>query len=176
MNDLLIIPVYVAILIIPAIVFLVARDRIEQFIWNRRNPPEKLAADRRVYEQRILSPDWDRYRAHLGREAPSALMAAYRDQSLVLATNLEFQHPDDDEQDGGWWVRFEALDQNASGELVDETTSVLRVFSDMFGSPIYLRPGPHEMDAVYTTHHDGGDTELLAPDIETFLRLIRRAD
>ncbi len=45
-----------------------------------------------------------------------------------------------------------------------------------FGDSIYLRPGATESDAVYITHHDGGGTEVLAPDVFTFVERLRHAN
>ena len=69
---------------------LLFRDRISTALWNRRNPPEKLAADRRTHEERILHPDWDFYERHLQRPAPPALRALYADRTLVTTRGLDF--------------------------------------------------------------------------------------
>jgi hypothetical protein len=61
------------------------RDRVAGSRRARRNPPEKIAADRRGYEQRILRPDWEFYERHLQRPAPLALRELYADRKLVTA-------------------------------------------------------------------------------------------
>src|SRR5258707_1296687 len=70
------------------------RDRISDALWNRRNPPEKLLADRLAFEERLLHPDWDFYKRHLQRPAPPALRELYSDRSLVTAQALDIVDDD----------------------------------------------------------------------------------
>ena len=43
------------------------------------------------------------------------------------------------------------------------------------GDSIYLRPGSSEANSVYLTHHDGGDTEVLAATVDEMLQALREA-
>jgi hypothetical protein len=150
------------------------RDRISDRLWKRRNPPEKLLADRRAFEVRLLRPDWDFYERHLQRQAPSALRAMYADRNLVTAQGLDIVDDDDFEITIS---TFEPLDERGLLEtrpwLGFDAVAIAR--SD-FGDPIYLRPGPSEPDTVHITFHDGGDTEVLTESVEALLQKVKAAN
>ena len=151
-----------------AILFL--RDRVSRALWRRRNPPEKLAADRRAYEERLLRPDWAFYERHLGRPAPPALRELYADRALVMAQDMDYT-------EGDRISTFEPLD--ADGLLETRPWlgfDAVAIATTDFGDPIYLRPGSSEADTVYITHHDGGDTEVLAESVAAMVEKLRHAN
>jgi hypothetical protein len=146
------------------------RDRVSNARWQRRNPREKLTADRAAYEERILSPDWTFYERHLQRPAPAALRELYADRALVTARGLDYS-------DLELITTFEALDARG---LLDTSPwlgfEAVAIATGQFGDPIYLKPGGSEGDAVYITHHDGGDTEVFAESVATMLERLRHAN
>ena len=149
------------------LLILVLRDRSSAIIWRFRNPPEKLTADRRAYEARILHPDWTFYERHLQRSAPAALRELYADHVLITTQGVDyFEHAS--------IGTFAPLDEQG---LIDSCLwlgfDIVSIAISNAGDPIYLRPGPTESDVVYMTAHDGGETGELAPDIATFLRRLR---
>jgi len=160
----------VALLIGVPVLILVLRDRVSSALWRRRNPPEKLAAERRAYEERILHPDWAFYERHLQRPAPQALRELFADHSLIVSQGIDYSEDEVistfdalDEQgliESRPWLRFDAV----------------AIATSDFGDSIYLRPGSTESDTVYITHHDGGDTEELSPDVSTFVQRLRHAN
>jgi hypothetical protein len=160
----------VAILIGVPLLILILRDRVSGALWRRRNPPEKLAADRRAYEQRILHPDWAFYERHLQRPAAQALRDLYADHALIVSQDVAYS---EDEVIS----TFDALDEQG---LIESRPwlgfDAVAIATSDFGAPIYLRPGPTESDTVYITHHDGGDTEELAPDVSTFVQRLHHAN
>jgi hypothetical protein len=58
--------------------------------WKRKNPPEKLAAEFKALEKRLLTPDWAFYEAHLQRPAPAALRDLFADHPLVTSGDLKY--------------------------------------------------------------------------------------
>ena len=146
------------------------RDRVSRAVGRRRNPPEKIAADRRAYEERILRPDWAFYERHLQRAAPPALRELYADQALVTAQGLDYS-------DSDRISTFAALDEQ---ELIDTRSwlgfDVVAIATSDFGDSIYLRPGSSETDTVYITHHDGGDTEVFAESVAAMVERLRHAN
>jgi len=157
----------VALLIGVPILILWLRDHIAGSIRARRNPPEKLAADRRAYEQRILHPNWEFYEQHLQRPVPPALRELYADGTLVSALDLAYGNSEH-------ISAFAPLEIEASLD----TQSIfgfdaVPIASNQFGDPIYLRPGSSEADTVYITHHDGGDTEIFAESVAAMLSSLR---
>jgi hypothetical protein len=158
---------YVVVLGLLAAALLLARDRIARAIWNWRNPPEKLAAIRRDFEARLSKPDWTFYEGHLERKIPDALRTAYSDLALLRMQGLKHG----DLYIGG----FEPLDRQGLADARAWLPFDAVPFASSDGNLIYLRAGPQESNAVYITYHDGGDTELIAPDIATFLSDVRRA-
>jgi hypothetical protein len=131
--------------------------------------PEQLIAERQAYEQRILRPDWDFYERHLQRPAPPALRELYTDHALVTDGNLAC---------GDEVINtFEPLDEAALIDTRDQLGFDIVPFATTdCGDPIYLRPGPGEADNVYVTHHDGGDTEVLAESVSAMLATLRHAN
>ena len=149
------------------------RERIAAAIWNRRNPPEKLAADRRAFEARIVRPDWNFYEGHLKRPSPPVLRELYADQALVTAQGLDLV--DDDDEIELTIGTFDPLDEQGLLETRPWLGfDAVRIATSDTGDPIYLRPGQSEPDTVFVTFHDGGDTEVLAESVgELFARLKR---
>lgn len=161
--------VCVVLFIAVPILLLVLRDRISAMIWRWRNPPEKLAAGRRAYEDRILHPEWDFYERHLQRATPRELRALYSDRRLVLAEGIEFD-------EAHYISTFTPLDEAELVETRDLFGLDVIPIASSEGDIIYLRPGLSETDAVYITYHDGGDTWQLAPDVSTFLTVLRESN
>lgn len=156
----------VAVLVGLAVLILWTRDRISAALWARKNPPEKLAADRRAYEERILRPDWDFYERYLQRPVPAALRELFADHKLISAQNLRYED--------GFIDTFVPLDANA---LTDpgpfQGLGVFPLAYDGSGDAVHLRPGPAEIDAVYITHHDGDDTEVFAESVAQMIAILR---
>ena len=148
---------------------MVARDRVSTALWRRRNPPEKLAAERCAYKKRIASPDWPFYERHLQRPAPAALRELYANRALVCTGGLEYE-------ESGYISTFEPLDEAALVDTGELFGFDVVPFANSDGDIIYLRPGASEPDTVYITCHDGGRTEKLAPDVSTFLERLRASN
>ncbi len=146
------------------------RDHIKEARRRRRNPPEKVASDRRAYEERILHPDWEFYERHLERPVPPALRDLYADRALVIMQGLDYS---DDERIS----TFGALDEQG---LLDTRPwlgfEAVAIATSDIGDPIYLRPGASEADTLYITHHDGGDTEVFAESVGSMLESLRHAN
>jgi hypothetical protein len=147
------------------VLILVVRDRT-----RRRTQSAAHDADRRSHERRILNPDWSRVEEHLQRPAPSALRELYADRDLV--TRIDLDWPDEEIistfepldaqalRDAERWLGFEAVTLATTGT----------------GDAVYLRPGSREVDAVYVTHHDGGDTEVFAESVAAMHMTLRKAN
>lgn len=144
------------------ILILVLHDRISKAIWRRRNTPEELAADRRICEARIASPDWVFYERHLERPVPAALRCLYSDRQRVLKVGAVYD-------DVHYISTFEPLDEKALVDTYDVFGLNVVPFANSDGDIFYLRPGPDEKDAVYITYHDGGESWQIAPDVSVFL-------
>ncbi|MDJ0941676.1 MAG: hypothetical protein QNJ00_18065 [Woeseiaceae bacterium] len=161
----LVILAYVAALFVLAAIVLVVIDRLQDLYWRRKNPPEKLAAERLAYRERIRNPDWAFFAAHLRRDVPRSLKDLYADHETVLADTAVF---------GDEPISFGAIDERGLTETVEwpgvEAVAIARNDS---GDPIYLRPGADETNAVYVTYHDGGDTEQVSADVDEFIASIR---
>jgi hypothetical protein len=145
-------------------------DRISDAVWRRRNPPEKLAADWKEYQRRIQAPDWDFYENHLQREVPAAIRDLFANASIILSQSAE--------SCGDQTIsRFGAIDE---ASLLDSRdwigADVVAIAHNIYGDPIYLRPGKNESNAVFVTYHDGGDTEQIAADVSEFVGSIRLTD
>lgn len=129
-------------------------------------PPALQVAERQAYEQRILDPDWTAVERHLRRPGPQALRDLYADRELIVRRDLRYG-------DDHVISSFEPLDeqalQDATGRLGFDAVAIA---TTDFGDAVHLRPGAAEADHVYLTHHDGGDTEVLAESVsEMFVTL-----
>lgn len=161
--------VLIALFLVLPTSLLVLRDRIESAIWRHRNPPEAFAAERRAFEERLLSPDWDYYERHLQRPAPQALRGLFADHELIATQGVEWG--DEEEIISS----FNPVDSRGHAESREWLGfDAIAIASNDFGDTIYLHPGPTESDAVYITRHDGGDTEQIAPDVAMFVQRLRR--
>lgn len=109
MSSVIAIVIYCVLLVALAVAVLLVIGRVRQALWRWRNPPEKLAAARRAFEERLLQPDWSFYERHLQRPAPSGLRELFADHHLVLADGCEYDELH-------YISTFEPLDERA---LVD---------------------------------------------------------
>ena len=143
------------------------RDRVSSVRYRRHNPPEKVTAERRAFEERLCRPDWEFYERHLERPAPEALRELYADRALLTAPALDYD-------EGEVINTLNPLDEQG---LLDTREwlgfDVVAIATNDFGDPIYLRPGRSEPDTVYITHHDGGDTEIFAQSTASMLEQLR---
>lgn len=146
------------------------RDRVARAWWSHRNPPEKLAAERRAYEDRLLRPDWAFYERHLQPPVPEAIRELYADRTLLTSDGFEYS-------DSHELSTFNPLDEQG---LIDARPrmefEVVPIATSICGDPIYLRPGPSEPDTVYITYHDSEpiETEVFASSVASMLEQIRR--
>jgi hypothetical protein len=154
--------VYLAILLGLSVALLLANDWLRRFLWCRRNPPEKLAAERAHYLARVASPDWAYFEEHLQRPVPAALRGAFASKEFV-AKSFQF---------GDYYVTFEPIDRSVSPADNWVLPGVFS-FADSDGDPIFLRAGPLENNAVHIAYHDGGGTGQLSPSVEEFLSRLR---
>jgi len=147
----------------------IALLRARDVILRRRRSPESLRAARRAYERRISEPDWACVSRQLQRRVPEALRDLYADVALVTSRDLRYSRDHSISS-------FEALDQQA---IVDATSwlgfEALVLATTDGGDAIYLRAGSSEMDTLYLTYHDGGDTKVFAESVATMLRVLRPA-
>ena len=151
------------------VVLLVTKDRIARAMRNRPAELSRIAVERHAYERRILAPDWWCVERHWRRPIPPALRELYADLSLVTCRDVSYST---DYALG----TFEALDEQAMADSKEWLGFEAVVFaSTQDGDAIYLRPGPSEDNAVYLTHHDGHDTEVLAATLQGMLDTLRRS-
>lgn len=163
MPDAMVYVLYLLGLLGIAVLILKLNDLISSLIWRLRNPPAKLASQRLEYEKRLHSPDWTFYEQHLQRSAPNALRAVYLSEELLSRPHY-FQD---------CYLAFSPIDTTALAEAWVLPNVV--PFAESEGDPIYLKPGVHSENEVFITYHDGGDTELLATSVETFIAGLRDA-
>lgn len=156
--------IYLAGLFVFAALILLMRDRVATLISRFKNPPEKIAAQKLRFEQRLLSPDWGFYQEHLGRPVPEALKHAFSSATLILSPH----HFSD------FHVAFSPIDMTA----LDEAWVLPGVvaFADSDGDPIFLKPGAASPDSVHIAFHDGGGSQELAPNVEAFLAGLQASD
>ena len=161
--------VYCVLLVTLSVATLWGIERVRGALWRWRNPPEKLAAERRAFEERVCQPDWAFYERHLQRPIPAPLRELYADRDLICAGYFEL----DDGDDGITVTGFEPLDENALRQMQTSFKLDVVPLATSEGDPIYLRPGPDQPDDLFITYHDGGDTAELNLDITEFVRQAR---
>jgi hypothetical protein len=136
----------------------------------REHPPGSDIAERQAYEHRILNPDWACVERHLMRPAPQALRTLYGDAEFITRRNLRYVNDHA-------ISAFEPLDEEAilatRRWLGFEALAIARTD---FDDTVYLRPGVDEIDTVYLTYHDGGDTEVFAESLTEMLTVLRRSN
>lgn len=136
----------------------------------REAPPASQVAERQAFEQRIFHPDWTAVERYLRRPVPQALWDLYADRELIVRRDLRYTddhvissfQPLDEQamQDATRWVGFDAV----------------AIVTTDFDDAVHLRPGAAEVDHVYVTHHDGGDTEVFAESVSEMLATLKQAD
>lgn len=157
----------VGILVVLPIGLLFLRDRISDLIWQKRNPPKKLEAQRKELEKRILSPDWDFYERHLSRPVPLQLKELWAQSEIVTSGGFDY---DED----NWVSTFNPLTEET---LIEHKNvferEIVPILTTGFGDPVYLKPGEGERNRLYITFHDGGDTEVFEEDIDLFVKKLK---
>jgi hypothetical protein len=156
------------VLVVVALAVIWLKDRADNTLKARRNPPEKLAEVRAAHERRLLAPDWEFYERHLQRPAPLPLRDLFSDHNLILWTTTL-------ERGDIYVTSFEPLDAEGVLDTREWIGADVLPFASSDGDPIYLKPGLDQPNVVYITYHDGGDTEQLAPDVATFVDALKEA-
>jgi hypothetical protein len=145
------------------VLILRTNDRRRTARGQRDHTPATEITERQAVEQRLLSPDWSCVERHLRRPVPQALRDLYSDHSLITRRDLTYA-------DDHVISTFEPLDEH---RILDATHwlgfEAVLIASTDFGDAVYLRSGAAEADALYLTHHDGGDTEVLAESVAQLL-------
>lgn len=174
MTELLVAVIYFAMLLALGICCCMAVDRFHTFMWRWRNPPEKLAAERRELERRLLNPDWTFYEQHLQRPAPASLRELFANHDLILGRqHVEFISVE--EEDSTIYIsEFWPLDERKLRESREYGINAIP-FAYGEGLWIYLRPGPSETNAVFSMWDELGieSESEVAPDVESFVRNLR---
>jgi len=135
---------------------------------------EQRRAEQAAYNARLRAPRWDLVEAALRRPVPAVLRALYADQALVTSGDLLVLDP---ARAGGremaWNVnQFTPADEEAlAPELESIPPGAFAFATNEFGDPFYVQLGelPDGDGRVFVHYHDGGDTELVAPSLHTFL-------
>lgn len=153
-------------------------------LW-RFEGPRRVAAARVAFanlveerRERLRSPNWEFYEAHLGRPVPDALRRFYAQTDLLLSDGLNYEPPIPGAESCCSSLTFLPVDPEelVAGEDWNEYDFV-PFAHDEEGDPIFLRPGADVSNAVYIFHHDGGEEpEELADSIETFFARLRIDD
>ena len=132
------------------------------------------AAEWATHIAKVQRPRWDTVERILGHAVPDVLRALYADRDLVGSSDvLVFDPARGHERSEAWWIsQFTPADV---GALVPELESIppgsFSFANNAFGDPYYVRLGElSDGDGPVLVHHlDGGDTELVAPSLRTFL-------
>lgn len=146
-----------------SVLTLLARDRVANILWRFKNPPAKVAAQLAAFERTLKSPNWQFYAEHLQRAVPLPLIAAYTEPCLITEPHYFTDY----------YVTFSPIDRQALLEAWVLPDVV--AFAESNGDPIFLKVGASASDSVFIAYHDGGGTEELAPNVETFLSALRDA-
>ena len=154
----------IGIFVVLPIVLLFLRDKISAFLWEKRNPQERLEAERKEYEIKILSPDWNFYEKHLSRAVPKKLKEMWSDSHLVTSGGFDY-----DEEN--WISTFNPLTEESLIEHKEVfERDIVPILTTGFGDPVYLKPGEAEKNRLYITFHDGGDTDVFEEDLDLFVK------
>jgi hypothetical protein len=155
----------------------------QRWFGSKSRRDEQRRAEWAVYRQRLLSPRWDVVEAALGRPVPAVLRELYADQALVTSNDLYVFDPARRETDVCLNVnQFIPADESAlAPDLVSIPPGAFAFATNEFGDPVYVQLGelPDGDGRVAVHHHDGDDTEVVAPSLRALLgwprapRLIR---
>jgi hypothetical protein len=119
------------------------------------------------FDEALAHPDWAFYERHLQRPSPEALRKLYADENLIMLCNFEYGEES-----------INCFEPIREDNVLDTSAvvgfDIVPIATSYCGDPVYLRPGPVEPDRVYVTHHDGGDTEVLAESAAVFLEVLQR--
>ena len=135
---------------------------------------EKRRTARAEFEARLSHPQWDVVEAALGHPVTTILRELYSNQTLITSGDILIYDPAlGGDRNSAWNVNhFNPADAEA---LTPEPESIppgaFSFASNEFGDPFYVQLAelPDGDGRVYVHYHDGGDTELVAPSLRTFL-------
>jgi len=145
----------------------------QRWFGSKSEREEQRRAERAVYRQRLLSPRWDVVEVALGRPVPAVLRELYADQALVTSDDLLVFDPARSEAEVCLNVnQFIPADESAlAPDLVGIPPGAFAFATNEFGDPIYVKLGelPDGDGRIVVHHHDGDDTEEVAPSLRALL-------
>ena len=128
------------------------------------------AEAKRLFQQRLLAPDWEIYATHLQRDVPEAMKQLYLEFALLLS-EVEITL-----ENGMTITEFFPLDAQA---MLDQKAFQPEAmdfdclpFATMRGQELFLRPGSGAANSIYL--FDGSDIEVVFTDIADLLNALRR--
>jgi len=125
---------------------------------------------KRLFQQRLLAPDWEIYAAHLQRDVPDAMKLLY-DEFALLLSEVEITL-----ESGITITEFFPLDaqavQDQKAFQPENMGFDCLPFATMRGQELFLRPGRHTVNSVYL--FDGSEIEVVFADIADLLNALRR--
>ena len=147
------------------------------FDWLRRDNAsrdEERRTKQAAARARMRNPQWDVVEAALGHPVPSVLRELYSDQELVMSDDLLIFDPSrGDDPDSAW--NLNQFNPAGAEALTPQLESIPRgsfsFATNQFGDPFYVQLGelPDGDGQVFVHYHDGGDVELVAPSLRSFL-------
>ena len=138
------------------------------------------APDGRTVEERLLSPDWDAFRARFNGEPPPALRAMCAHRDKLLMSDFDVVPPDAaDPEDEAWRVQsFTPIDAQAFAERWDGLDDdLLEIASDEMGNVYLVRitgDADDPLPVLFFMHDGDGELEPVAVSLEDFLNWPRR--
>jgi hypothetical protein len=162
-----------------AALFLWANDRLADWRHRDRRSAEEVASDSAAFVGRLTQPRWDDVARMTGGLPSPALLDLYSDEQLLTRADfsLRLNSPEG-----------EPIEERVAGFLPADATTLedpwcehlpsgsLPFARDLFGDLLFVELTEDARDQpVKHWYHDGGDIEVVASSLSTFLQFCREA-
>jgi hypothetical protein len=153
-----------------ALAFLFLRD----VIFNRLPSKEKMAAFARLFEERLLMPDFDGLEKHFDHALPKQLKTLYENRGEILKTEFEVVGNATDKKRNVWYVSFyQPADLKNVRDSSPIAKEVFEFANDGWGNGYTIDPRLDDPPVMFYDHESGAWSRV-ANNLSELMAMMRR--
>ena len=134
---------------------------VERLALGRKQSPEEQAESIRIFNERLLNPDFESLRQHFDHQLPQSLISLYENHDLIVQGEFCFAQISDVDEDEMWYVAsFEPMDAKSLEHTFFDSRKYLAFAGDGCGNAYVVDPRDDDPAVLFHDHEDGDFSEV----------------